>query len=88
MLLSASGTCFARTEELKSGGHIAYGIRLSERGKGYGRQQLELALSYAKSIGKKVVIIACGKSNVVSAMTEKSCGGVLSSEFVEDGVEK
>lgn len=76
------------TEELKSGGHIAYGIRPSERGKGYGRQQLELALGHAKSLGMKEVIIACDKCNIASAMTAKGCGGVLSNEFVEDGVIK
>lgn len=76
------------TEELKSGGHIAYGISPSERGKGYGRQQLELALGHAKSLGMKEVIIACDKSNIASAMTAKSCGGVLCNEFVEDGVIK
>ena len=76
------------TEELKSGGHIAYGIRPSERRKGYGKQQLELALNYAKNIGIREVIVACDKSNVASAMTAKSCGGILSHEFVEEGVEK
>ena len=76
------------TKELKSGGHIAYGIRPSERRKGYGRRQLELALDYAKSLGMSEVIIACDKSNIASAKTAKDCGGVLSNEFVEDGVMK
>ena len=76
------------TEKIRNGGHIAYGIRPSERRKGYGRQQLELALDYSRSIGMSKVIIACDKSNIASAMTAKSCGGVLNNEFVEDGVEK
>ena len=76
------------TEELKSGGHIAYGIRPSERNKGYGKQQLELVLNYAEGIGMNNVIISCDKSNIASAMTAKSCGGVLSDEFVEDEVLK
>lgn len=76
------------TEELKNGGHIAYGIRPSERKKGYGKQQLELILNYAENIGMKNVIIACDKSNIASAMTAKSCGAVLSDEFIEDDVWK
>lgn len=76
------------TEELKNGGHIAYGIRPSERRKGYGKRQLELALGYAQSLGMSEVIIACDKHNIASAMTAKSCGGVLSNEFTENGVIK
>lgn len=76
------------TEELKSGGHIAYGIRPSERRKGYGKRQLELALNYAKSLWMREVIIACDKHNIASAMTAKCCGGVLSNEFTENGVIK
>lgn len=34
---------------LELGGHIGYGIRPSERGKGYGKQQLALALLEAKN---------------------------------------
>ena len=76
------------TPDLASGGHIAYGIRPSERGKGYGKQQLQLILDYAKSSGMKSVIIACDKSNIASARTAMSCGGILTNEFVEDGAVK
>lgn len=76
------------TSELKSGGHVAYGIRPSERGKGYGKKQLELCLEYAKQIGLEKVIIACDKDNVASAKTAMSCGGVLVKEFEEDGILK
>ncbi len=76
------------TDELKSGGNIAYGIRPSERCKGYGKQQLQLCLEYAKSQQINHVIIACDKDNIASAKTAMSCGGVLEKEFVEDGVMK
>ncbi len=76
------------TEELRSGGHIAYGIRPSERNKGYGKRQLKLMLDYAKSFGMHSVIIACDKDNFASAMTAISCSGVLVNEFVEDGIMK
>ena len=76
------------TPQLESGGHIAYGIRPSERGKGYGRQQLLLALEFARHLPLKEVIIACDKDNAASANTAKSCGGILIKEFEEDGVMK
>ncbi|MBO7631999.1 MAG: GNAT family N-acetyltransferase, partial [Lachnospiraceae bacterium] len=64
------------TEELESGGHIAYGICPSERGKGYGRQQLLLGLDFAWHLPLKEVIIACDKENAASANTAVGCGGV------------
>lgn len=76
------------TEQLRKGGHIAYGIRPSERGKGYGTKQLALCLDFARSIGLKQVIISCDKSNTASAATAKSCGGKLTDEFREVGVMK
>lgn len=78
----------ALNDKNRSGGHIAYGIRPSERGKGYGTKQLKLALEYSKQEGLKEVIVACDKDNVASAKTAMSCGGVLLEEFEEDGVEK
>ena len=78
----------ALTEDLENGGHIAYGIRPSERGKGYGTQQLELCLEYAGQLKLKRVIIACDKDNTASAKTAMSCGGELVKEFEEDGILK
>ena len=75
-------------DELESGGHIAYGIRPSERGKGYAAKQLNLALRYAKQVGLQRVIVACDKDNVASAKTAMSCGGILINEFEEDGTIK
>ena len=37
------------TEQLRKGGHIAYGIRPSEQGKGYGTVQLALCLDFARN---------------------------------------
>ncbi len=76
------------TDELQSGGHIAYGIRPSERSKGYGKMQLQLGLAYARLLNIDQVIIACDKDNTASAGTAKSCGGILVNEFKEDGVIK
>ncbi len=76
------------TDELESGGHIAYGIRPSERCKGYGKTQLQIGLAYAKRFNMDYVIIACDRDNAASASTAISCGGVLVKEFEEDGIIK
>ncbi|MBR4731322.1 MAG: GNAT family N-acetyltransferase [Lachnospiraceae bacterium] len=75
-------------DELRNGGHVAYGIRPSEREKGYGTKQLRLILEFAKREGMGQVIVACDKDNVASARTAMSCGGVLLKEFNEDGIIK
>jgi len=74
--------------ELKNGGHIAYGIRPSERRKGYATKQLNLILNFAKQSGLQQVVVACDKNNVASAKTAMNCGGILQKEFTEDGVIK
>ncbi len=76
------------TDDLKNGGHIAYGIRPSERGKGYGKEQLQLCLEYARKQHMSQVIVACDSSNVASAKTAMSCGGILTKEFEDDGIMK
>lgn len=65
-------------------GHIGYGVRPSERGKGYAAQMLKLALEYSKKIGLDKVLITCDKSNLASARTIIKCGGIFESETMQD----
>lgn len=67
------------------GGNIGYGIRPSERQKGYATKMLALALEECKKLGILKVLITCFKSNVASANTIIKNGGVLENEVVEDG---
>ncbi len=77
------------TEELeKHGGHIGYGIRPTERRKGYGKQQLLLVLDKARELKIPKVMISCDKDNIASARTAMSCGGILTSENIYKGVEQ
>lgn len=77
------------TEELeKHGGHIGYGIRPTERKKGYGKQQLLLVLEVAKSMKIPKVMISCDKDNIASSKTAISCGGILKGENVYKGKEE
>jgi len=68
----------------KDGGNIGYGICPSERGKGYGAQQLKLVLEQARALGLQEVMISCDKSNKASAKVAKNCGGILSGEGFDE----
>ena len=46
------------------GGHIGYGIRPSEREKGYGTQILKLALEEAKKLKIYKVLLVCLETNM------------------------
>ncbi|WP_326909921.1 GNAT family N-acetyltransferase [Sedimentibacter sp. MB31-C6] len=67
------------------GGHIGYGIRPSERQKGYASLMLSLAMKECKDIGLSKVLITCLKSNLGSAKTILNNGGILESEDIDNG---
>ncbi len=67
---------------LRYGGHIGYGIRPSQRRKGYASQMLTLALPIAKELGINKVLITCDKNNVGSAKTIMNNGGILENEVI------
>lgn len=74
------GGCSIRSgepEELyRIGGHIAYGIRPSSRGRGYGKQQLRLLLALCRERGLTKVLLTCRESNAASRGIILACGGV------------
>ena len=57
------------------GGHIGYGIRPGERGKGHGNQILRLALPEAKKIGIPSLLVSCDEDNIASAKVIEKNGG-------------
>ncbi len=67
------------------GGHIGYGIRPSERKKGYASNMLSMSLQYCKAIGLSKVLITCLKNNIGSAKTIIKNGGILDSEDIDNG---
>ena len=69
---------------LKSGGHIGYGIRPSDRRKGYATEILRLALEITNEIGIKKVLVTCNKDNVGSARTIIKNGGIFESEEIDN----
>lgn len=63
------------------GGHIGYGVRPSERKKGYATAILGRALTVAKMIGIEKAIISCDDANLGSLRTIERNGGSLEAVF-------
>lgn len=57
------------------GGHIGYGVRPSERRKGYAKAMLSLCLEKCREYGLDKVLITCNANNEASRRTILSCGG-------------
>lgn len=77
------------TEEMKRfGGNIGYGIRPTERRKGYNKINLYLGLLEAKKLGLDKVMLDCETSNIASSKTMISLGGVLGRTEIDpyDGI--
>ncbi len=68
----------------KRGGHIGYGIRPTERGRGYGTIQLALVLEKAKALNIPKVMISCDKDNISSATVAIKNGAVLTWEGYDE----
>ena len=66
------------------GGHIGYGIRPTERKKGYAKIQLYLTLLEAKKLGIDKVMVDCINTNIGSEKTILALGGEFDREVHED----
>ena len=73
---------------LRFGGHIGYGIRRTERRKGYNKINLYLGMMEAKKVGLEKVMLDCDVNNLGSDRTLKALGGKLERTEIDpsDGV--
>lgn len=68
------------------GGHIGYGIRPTERRKGYATKILELALKEVKKLDITKALVTCDRNNIASKKTILKNNGILYQENEVDGV--
>jgi predicted acetyltransferase len=72
------------TEKLfNTGGHIGYGIRPTERKKGYATRLLALTLEKVKGLGITKALITCDENNIGSAKTILNNGGIPDTSYIE-----
>lgn len=73
---------------LRFGGHIGYGIRPTERRKGYNKINLYFGMLEAKKVGLEKVMLDCDVNNLGSDKTLKALGGKLERTEVDpsDGI--
>ncbi len=62
------------------GGHIGYGVRPSERHKGYATEMLRLALGKCHELGIEKALVTCDNDNIGSMSTIIKNGGILENE--------
>ncbi|EEM70506.1 MULTISPECIES: GNAT family N-acetyltransferase [Bacillus cereus group] len=73
------------TEHLfNAGGHIGYGIRPSERRKGYATKLLALSLEKAKELNITKALVVCDEVNTASEKTILHNGGLRDEDFIEE----
>lgn len=84
-ILGASNLRHYLTEDgLKTWGHIGYGVRPSERRKGYATKLLKLTLEEANKIGIKRVLLGAYSGNVGSWKVMEKCGGEFENIVIEE----
>jgi predicted acetyltransferase len=72
-------------DELMAGiGSIGYSVRVSEWGKGYGKEILKQGLEIVKAFGLDKVLLTINDTNVVSAHICEAAGGILMDKITVD----
>ena len=67
----------------KFSGNIGYGIRPTERRKGYNKINLYLGLIEAKKVGLEKITLVCSSDNIGSNKTLLALGGILVREEID-----
>ena len=77
-----------QTNKSSGGGHVGFGVRPTERRKGYAKEILRLALNKLAERGINDVMINCASDNIGSEKTILACGAAFQDEVVNNEGEK
>ena len=77
-----------QTNNSSGGGHVGFGVRPTERRKGYAKEILRLALKELAERGIKDVMINCASDNISSEKTILACGATFQDEVMNDKDER
>jgi predicted acetyltransferase len=69
----------------QNGGHIGYGVRPSERRKGYATLMLGKLITLLRARNLEKVLITCDEDNPASARTIEAAGGLLEDKVPFEG---
>ena len=72
----------------KFGGHIGYGIRPTERGKGYNKVNLYLGLKVCDEYGIETVFMDADLDNPASWKTMEALGGIRINEYYNEDIKR
>ena len=75
---------YLNEEMLRTGGHVGYSVRPTERLRGCGAEILRMALDYLRGIGLDRALVTCDTANLGSAGVIRRNGGVFENEDYED----
>ncbi|MBL0846826.1 MULTISPECIES: GNAT family N-acetyltransferase [Mammaliicoccus] len=84
-IVGAVNIRYALNEFLENkGGHVGYGVRKSERGKGYATKLLEYALIELREESVEKALITCDENNLASQKVIIHNNGVEAEPFISD----
>jgi len=84
-LLGVSNLRHRLNERLQRvGGHIGFGIRPSERNRGFATRLLALTLERAKCLSIDRALLTCDEMNLASARVIEKNGGVLDAPYTDE----
>lgn len=74
---------YLTVEGLNTWGHIGYGVRPSERRKGYATQILKMMIEEAKKKKIYKIMLGAHTSNIGSCKVIEKCGGILENVVID-----
>lgn len=69
---------------LDIGGHVGYGVRPTERGKGYATEILRQSLLKLKELSIDRALVTCNADNISSLKVINKNGGIEDESFIEE----